>query len=176
MYQIIKNDQFNSNEIYFDSIPPKAVRESLKAIGCRWHNAKKCWYTRKDEDQIKAAIEGKAETKPAEVANEYGVKVGDVFQMSWGYDQTNNDFFQVVGVTAKKVRIVEVAPSYTTEWATAMAEDRKLTFKEGEMLPRVERSLWINDNENGDLKSVRDYSRDKNDPQIVISGRGHYSA
>lgn len=174
MYSIIKNEEFNSNEIYFDSVPEKAVRESLKAIGCRWHNVKKCWYTRKSEDQIRAAIEGKAEAK-AEAVNEYGVKVGDVFHMSWGYDQTNNDFFQVVAVTAKKARIVEVCPPYKTNWATGMAEDRTLTYKEGEMLPRVERSYWIEDNEKGDLKSIKDYSKDGTHPEIIIKS-GHYWA
>lgn len=33
------------------------------------------------------------------------VEVGDVFYESWGYDQTNSDFYQVVAVTPKSVRI-----------------------------------------------------------------------
>lgn len=34
-----------------------------------------------------------------EVKNKYGVKVGDIFYASWGYDQTNVDYFQVIRVT-----------------------------------------------------------------------------
>ena len=38
------------------------------------------------------------------------VEVGDIFAASWGYDQTNVDFYEVVGVTAsgKSARIVPV--------------------------------------------------------------------
>lgn len=38
---------------------------------------------------------------------EYSPKVGDVFYCSWGYDQTNVDFYEVVGVTksGKSVRV-----------------------------------------------------------------------
>ena len=37
-----------------------------------------------------------------------GIKVGDYFYSSWGYDQTNIDFFEVVAVTAKSVRVRKV--------------------------------------------------------------------
>lgn len=36
---------------------------------------------------------------------EVGVQVGDFFVSSWGYDQTNIDFYKVVGVTPKGVKI-----------------------------------------------------------------------
>lgn len=32
-------------------------------------------------------------------------KIGDIFVATWGYDQTNADFFQVVGTTAKGVKV-----------------------------------------------------------------------
>lgn len=41
----------------------------------------------------------------AETAPQPTVKVGDFFYSSWGYDQTNVDFFKVVGLTPKGVRI-----------------------------------------------------------------------
>jgi hypothetical protein len=36
-----------------------------------------------------------------------GIKAGDIFYSSWGYDQTNVDYYQVIGVTpsGKSVRI-----------------------------------------------------------------------
>jgi hypothetical protein len=37
-----------------------------------------------------------------------GVKVGDYFYASWGYDQTNVDWFRVVGLTPKGVKIQKV--------------------------------------------------------------------
>lgn len=36
---------------------------------------------------------------------EAGVKVGDFFYSSWGYDQTNIDFYEVVGLTPKGVKV-----------------------------------------------------------------------
>jgi hypothetical protein len=43
------------------------------------------------------------------------VKVGDIFASSWGYDQTNVDFYEVVGVTAsgKSVRVVPIGKDTT---------------------------------------------------------------
>ena len=35
----------------------------------------------------------------------HGVKIGDVFVESWGYDQTNVDFYQVTRVMPKSVEI-----------------------------------------------------------------------
>lgn len=35
-------------------------------------------------------------------------KVGDIFRNSWGYDQTNVDWYQVVRVTAKCVIMKEI--------------------------------------------------------------------
>jgi hypothetical protein len=39
------------------------------------------------------------------------IQVGDLFQSSWGYDQTNVDFYEVVGLTpsGKSVRVRPVA-------------------------------------------------------------------
>lgn len=38
-----------------------------------------------------------------------GVEVGQVFVASWGYEQTNIDFYQVVGVTAKSIKLRPIA-------------------------------------------------------------------
>lgn len=36
------------------------------------------------------------------------VNVGDIFYSSWGYDQTNVDFYQVVAMTEKTVQLREI--------------------------------------------------------------------
>lgn len=41
-------------------------------------------------------------------SNPHNVKVGDIFNMSWGYDQTNNNFFQVTRVSPKGVWVREI--------------------------------------------------------------------
>ena len=42
------------------------------------------------------------------------VKVGSIFYSSWGYDQTNIDWYEVVGLTGKgvKVRLIESNKEY----------------------------------------------------------------
>lgn len=43
------------------------------------------------------------------VAADHDYKVGDILYSSWGYDQTNIDFYEVVGVTSKSIKIRKVA-------------------------------------------------------------------
>jgi hypothetical protein len=38
-----------------------------------------------------------------------GVKVGDVFYRSWGYDQTQVNWYVVVALTPKRVKIQEIS-------------------------------------------------------------------
>ena len=42
---------------------------------------------------------------------QHGLSVGDILYSSWGYDQTNIDFYQVTGVNGKQVKIREIAGS-----------------------------------------------------------------
>lgn len=41
--------------------------------------------------------------------NEQSVKAGDIFYSSWGYDQTNIDFFEVVKVSGAMVTLQKLA-------------------------------------------------------------------
>jgi hypothetical protein len=34
-------------------------------------------------------------------SNSFAINPGDIFQSSWGYDQTNRDFYQVIKVTTQ---------------------------------------------------------------------------
>lgn len=183
MYTIVKNAQFNSLEISFDSVPSAAVREALKALRFRWHNIKRVWYGYTTEDAARAAIDGaddgkpvkaeKAETKKSEAVNKFGVKVGDLFHSSWGYDQTNNDFFQVVALVGdSSVRVREVYPVIEDATATCWAaEDRVVsTNTNGVLLPPAEHSVFIKDQEKGDLKRLKSYAADgKSNPQFYLS-------
>ena len=84
------------------------------------------------------------------------VKVGDVFEASWGYDQTNVDFFQVVAKTGKSVRIKQVEPTLICEKSIGpMAAHRTYDIpSDGTMLPVSCCSVFIKDQENGDLKRI----------------------
>lgn len=43
-----------------------------------------------------------------QTASRHDVKVGEIFVCSWGYDQTNIDFYEVVGVTPTGVRLLKI--------------------------------------------------------------------
>ena len=160
-YTINTNTEFNSTEISFEGKPSEAIREALKALRFRWHNVKKVWYGYKTREEVEAAIKGEAaETKTApkktEKANKYGVKVGDIFESSWGYEQTNVDFFQVIALVGEtSVRVRQVYPELVKEdGISPMSSDR--TYKmTNELLPPAPHSIFIEDQENGDLKRLK---------------------
>ena len=184
MFTITANAAYNSIEISFDSKPSEAVREALKALRFRWHSVKRVWYGYADEATVREAIEAAAGNAPqkaaqkataapkkAEAVNKYGVKVGDLFRASWGYEQTNNDFFQVVElVGASSVRVREVFPEIvSTKAVSSMSEDRTIKVSR-KMLPAAPRSVFIKDQERGDLKRLKSYAADGvSDPQFNLS-------
>lgn len=163
-YTISANQEFNSLEITFPGKPSDAIRDTLKALHFRWHGAKKLWYGYATEEAARQAIETAEGCKPAEAkkpaaktekVNKYGVKVGDIFAASWGYEQTNVDFFQVVALVGESsVRVREVRPAMIDDVAiSGMSADR--TYKiTAELLPPVRSSVFIKDQENGDVKRI----------------------
>lgn len=106
------NNEKNGIELKFDKKPIADTLEVLKQNGFRWHSQKKLWYAkitpqRQDlahqilnlehyADKIRAE-----EVQKKQSFNQLGVQIGDVFSYSWGYEQTNVDFFQVVDLRGK---------------------------------------------------------------------------
>lgn len=181
-YTITKNDQYNSVEVIFNGKPAEAVRDALKALRFRWHGQKKCWYGYKDEAEVRAAIDGaergescKTEAKiykvPVVKENKFGVKVGDLFSASWGYDQTNNDFFQVIALVGESsVRVREVNPPMIESRAVSWASEDRVFKNTKELLPAAPFSVFIKDQEKGDLKRLKSYAADgKSNPQFYLS-------
>ena len=182
-YTITTNTQYNSIEISFQGKPSEEIREALKALRFRWHGQKKVWYGYSTEEAARAAIEGKTApdqpkakktekaAKAAPKSNKFGVKVGDIFSASWGYDQTNNDFFQVVALCGdSSVRVREVdLPMIRSDATGPMSENR--TFKVSrELLPASSHSVFIKDQEKGDIKRLKSYHADGvSNPQFNLS-------
>lgn len=160
-YTLNTNPDFNSIEITFDGKPSEAIRTALKELRFRWHNVKKVWYGYKDAETVKAAIDTAENGKPtktakAEKVNKYGVKVGDIFSASWGYEQTNVDFFQVIALVGESsVRVREVYPRMIDEVGiSGMSSDRTYQLT-NEILPPTKYGTFIKDQENGDLKRIQ---------------------
>lgn len=158
------NEEKHGVEIFFDSKPAEEIRNRMKAAGFRW--GKGYWYAKQNAERIALAEEltsgnktenaPKTERKPEEKKNKYGIKVGDVFGMSWGYDETHNSYFQVIALVGKEsVKVREINPrTVSCEACGPMAEDRVIEIT-NEILPPSPYSVFIKDNEHGDLKRVQ---------------------
>jgi len=60
-----------------------------------------------------ARIEARAEERRQARKNFVNpAKKGDILYSSWGYDQTNIDFYQVIGVTKASVKVREIAKEF----------------------------------------------------------------
>lgn len=161
-YTITKNPEFNSIEILFEGKPSEEIRAALKALRFRWHSVKKVWYGYTTEETARVAIDCagiiEIEEEPkakVEKVNKFGVKVGDIFSASWGYEQTNNDFFQVVElVGSSSVRVREVClPIVESEAVSSMSENRVYQIVR-DLLPACSSSVFIEDQERGDIKRL----------------------
>lgn len=109
------NEEHKGIEITFSAKPYSNVISKLKAYGFRWHRIKKCWYA-KQSDKVNAFVSTLSyliqiteeeivdnnvilcPEKSKTPVNKYGIKVGDIFYSSWGYEQTNIDFYQVIAL------------------------------------------------------------------------------
>lgn len=160
------NNDLNGIELTFPGKPEQNILTALKTNGFRWHKQKKVWYAKQTPERLTVAqeiIDGKEITaaekstpKTKEKKNVFGVKVGDIFSASWGYEQTNNNFFQVIALVGEKsVRVREVHPTIISREATCgMAEDRVYKITK-EILPPANYSVFIKDQENGDIKRLK---------------------
>ena len=89
------------------------------------------------------------------MANKFGVKVGDIFKTSWGYDDTNTNFFQVVKLCgAESVRVREVALPIVTESRTWGSSSKTCRIV-NDICPPTSFSVFIKDQEAGDQKRLR---------------------
>lgn len=173
--EIKRNSEHNGIELYFEGKPAAAIIAGLKERRFKWHSVKKCWYavataenvafadTLTDDGQTSASITTRATAgkiaRSAPVLNKYGVRVGDLFVSSWGYEQTNLNFFQVVAlVGSQSVRIREVTPKIQKEENEGgMSRYIRCSIPgPGEMLPVLTRSQFVNDQGRGDVKRIHD--------------------
>ncbi len=60
------------------------------------------------QEQVNEKLAHKAAKKAATEAAATKCKVGDIFQCSWGYDQTNVDYYEVVEVKGLTIKVREI--------------------------------------------------------------------
>lgn len=73
-----------------------------------------------------------AKEKKEQALNE--LKVGDIFKTSWGYEQTNVNFFQVIEIKKKKFLVKEIGLTVIkqTSWTSDIVTPNKDDFLEYE--------------------------------------------
>lgn len=141
--KVVVNEEHQGEELYFNEKPTAEIIATLKENCYKWHNTKKCWYR-------KLEYTGKTRDIKQDKKNYLGVKVGDIFSFSWGYEQSNINYFQVVGLKGtKQVIIREIAYKITetTGYESYKVAPCKDVF--------LENSQFIKDNEIGAVKQVK---------------------
>lgn len=141
--KVITNEEQQGEELYFNEKPTQEIINTLKENCYRWHNTKKCWYR-------KLAYTGKTRETKQTKNNYLGVKIGDIFHYSWGYEQTNANYFQVVALKGtKQVVIREI--SYEIAETTGLDSYKVRPCKD----VFLKNSQFIDDNEKGAVKQVK---------------------
>ena len=105
----------------------------------------------------------------------HGFNVGDVLYASWGYDQTNLDFFQVVAATEHSIRVKEVSMKKASEKGVS-SMSRYISYDTTTATP-VENSFFVDKEEQegkGKLLRVGTYEHNGQKNYYVNIGRGRY--
>ncbi len=71
------------------------------------------------------AYDTASKTAKKDAVSNHTFKVGDCLYSSWGYDQTNIDFFEVVEVLPKSVKVRPIAQTYVDGSGGFMCENVK---------------------------------------------------
>ena len=96
------------------------------------------------------------------------IKVGDIYHMSWGYDQTNNTFFRVKEKRGKTQVVVQEVWLKRAEDSPCgpMSADYKYDPTQYEI---CKNSVFIKDNEKGKICKVKkSYWLDEPDPVFTV--------
>lgn len=103
------------------------LERALRSVGIAW-------------SAIESSLKSKAERVAAKAAQRASLSaanywtVGDVVFNSWGYDQTNIDFYQVTGVDAKSIRIRPIArKAAETSYMAGICQPDRYNFTGAEM-------------------------------------------
>lgn len=138
--KIVTNEEHQGEELYFEDKPMQEIITTLKENGYKWHRTKRCWYRKLNY----------IETKQSKQQNYLGVKIGDIFHYSWGYEQTNANYFQVVALKGTKQVIIKEIAYQVTE--TTAFESYKVRPVKDSFL---QNSQFIKDNNIGAVKQVK---------------------
>jgi len=102
---VLRSPQAQMRRMSYTEMGRAKTADEAIAILARWHDNLKVKLDEKAERRTKRNDARKESTKAAIEK----VQVGDIFSTSWGYDQTNVEFFKVVEVGERSIKVVQVA-------------------------------------------------------------------
>ncbi len=101
----------------------------------------------------------------------HNVKVGDLFNMSWGYDQTNNNTFQVVRTSESGVWVREIGQKSVPGSQGIMCEEvvaAKDNF--------LDRSQWCGETNEPTFRRIQFTTWQNEQPKPCFNFSGRYFA
>ena len=137
----IDNPEFTKAEQTLTKIPDDDVlvlknEDKLIAVAWSGKKSKYDWYYRfrdkkqmdkyisdyfcKLEDRARLKIERKEQKKKEKLEFFDSIQVGDIFVDSWGYDQTNVDFYKVTKKLKASIKIVKIGSEVTERFISSM--------------------------------------------------------
>lgn len=111
VYEITKNNEFDSFEVYFEGKPSDNIRLALKRLKMRWNPKKKCWYGFASESEIKNAIleAGEQAEEPATVVTDGYMGGGAVYGSKSNKSLYGADLSKAIRQDLKKAGIKGVS-------------------------------------------------------------------
>ena len=95
------------------------------------------------------------------------VKVGDIFVISWGYEQTNADFYRVKALRGKTQLVIQAVDLEVTKTQCNSSMSADITYNKSHYMVK-DRNVFIEDNAKGKIVKLCDYYKDM--PCFHLSG------
>ena len=128
-YKLYKQESTITVLVNDNDEEPKAIAFNGKASKPIWHYRFRSMeeldnYVNKSIENAKGREQSKADRKAQRrLTSEHDIKVGDIFYTSWGYDQTNTEFYEVVNVRGSRIDLKEIGYTVDYEKASYGRED-----------------------------------------------------
>jgi hypothetical protein len=179
-YELSWDDQDLGIQIYYKESPTIGGLCFVgRAIKPTWHYRFKNAEQRQAEvtktfEWVSAHANRKAErkAKKAVATANHGVKVGDVFRSSWGYDQTNIDYYEVTKIIGAMIEVCEIARmSETTGFLSGDCVPKTGHFIGKSMRKKV--AMW---NDSPSIKIYSFASAYRIEPVAIIADKPVFAA
>lgn len=104
-----------NEKVFLKVLGPKKVQKYYRFESLESAIAYKDELIKRQNAWDQAKIDRKARKQERLTTFMSALKIGDIFDSSWGYDQTNIDFYMLVGLKGKKATFVQIGSKQAKE-------------------------------------------------------------